>query len=183
MHERVMNIHYKTWIAQGRFTNIILTPSKQWRVCDKITTRKIIWRLVREFWEQADVCEELLVKRSPDICSFLNILAETTNGFIIWIDTLWTALLVAEHKQTHIKMKQVSLDLHHLQDIQLQFYVILTFVCFDKVVDFTITWKYQFRVSNPFVWKATGMMTSSNGNIFCVTGHLCQVFIGVNSPQ
>ena len=26
MHEWVMNIHYKTWIAQGRFTNMILTP-------------------------------------------------------------------------------------------------------------------------------------------------------------
>ena len=35
MHEWVMNIHYKTWIAQGRFTNMILTPSKQWGVCDK----------------------------------------------------------------------------------------------------------------------------------------------------
>ena len=35
MHEWVMNIHYKTWIAQGRFTNIILTPSKQWGMCDK----------------------------------------------------------------------------------------------------------------------------------------------------
>ena len=34
MHEWVMNIHYKTWIAQGRFTNLILTPSKQWGVCD-----------------------------------------------------------------------------------------------------------------------------------------------------
>ena len=28
MHEWVMNIHYKTWIAQGWFTNMILTPSK-----------------------------------------------------------------------------------------------------------------------------------------------------------
>ena len=34
MHEWVMNIHYKTWIAQGRFTNMILTPSKQWGMCD-----------------------------------------------------------------------------------------------------------------------------------------------------
>ena len=34
MHEWVMNVHYKTWIAQGRFTNMILTPSKQWGVCD-----------------------------------------------------------------------------------------------------------------------------------------------------
>ena len=30
MHEWAVNIHYKTWIAQGWFTNIILTPSKQW---------------------------------------------------------------------------------------------------------------------------------------------------------
>ena len=35
MHEWVMNIHYKTWIGQGRFTNLITTPSKQWGVCDK----------------------------------------------------------------------------------------------------------------------------------------------------
>ena len=35
-----MNIHYKTWIAQGRFTNMILTPSKQWGVCDNE-----IWRM------------------------------------------------------------------------------------------------------------------------------------------
>ena len=35
MHEWVMNIHYKTWITQERFTNVILTPSKQWGVCDK----------------------------------------------------------------------------------------------------------------------------------------------------
>ena len=27
-HEWAMNIHYKTWIAYGWFTNIILTPSK-----------------------------------------------------------------------------------------------------------------------------------------------------------
>ena len=32
MHEWFMNIHYKTWFAPGRFTNMILTPSKQW-VC------------------------------------------------------------------------------------------------------------------------------------------------------
>ena len=35
MHGWVMNIHYKTWIAQARFTNITLAPSKQWGVCDK----------------------------------------------------------------------------------------------------------------------------------------------------
>ena len=35
MHEWVMNIHYQTWIAQGRFINIIRNPSKQWGVCDK----------------------------------------------------------------------------------------------------------------------------------------------------
>ena len=34
VHAWVMNIHYQTWIAQGRFTKIILTPSKQWGVCD-----------------------------------------------------------------------------------------------------------------------------------------------------
>ena len=39
MHEWVMNIHYQTWIAQGRFTNIVLTPSKQWGVCDKLSRR------------------------------------------------------------------------------------------------------------------------------------------------
>ena len=37
-----MNIHYKTWIAQGRFTNMILTPSKQWGVCDNNISN--IWR-------------------------------------------------------------------------------------------------------------------------------------------
>ena len=30
MREWFMNIHYKTWIGQERFTNMILTPSKQW---------------------------------------------------------------------------------------------------------------------------------------------------------
>ena len=34
MHEWVMNIHYQTWIDQGRFINISRTPSKQWGVCD-----------------------------------------------------------------------------------------------------------------------------------------------------
>ena len=34
MHEWVINIHYQTWIAQEQFINIILTPSKQWGVCD-----------------------------------------------------------------------------------------------------------------------------------------------------
>ena len=38
MHECVMNIHHQTGIAQGRFTNIILTPSKQWGLCDNIYT-------------------------------------------------------------------------------------------------------------------------------------------------
>ena len=33
MHEWVMNNHYQSWIAQGQFTNIILTPSKQLGVC------------------------------------------------------------------------------------------------------------------------------------------------------
>ena len=36
MHEWVMNIHYQTWIAQGRFINMIRTPSKQWGVCDNL---------------------------------------------------------------------------------------------------------------------------------------------------
>ena len=35
MHEWVMNIHYQTWIAQGRFISIIRTHPKQWGVCDK----------------------------------------------------------------------------------------------------------------------------------------------------
>ena len=34
MQEWVMNIHYHTWIAKGRFINISRTPSKQWGVCD-----------------------------------------------------------------------------------------------------------------------------------------------------
>ena len=42
MHEWVMNIHYKTWIAQGRFTNMIRTPSKQWGVCDNWPDRIIM---------------------------------------------------------------------------------------------------------------------------------------------
>ena len=37
MHEWVMNIHYQTSIAQGRFINIIRTPSKQRGVCDNIS--------------------------------------------------------------------------------------------------------------------------------------------------
>ena len=44
MHDWVMNIHYKTWIAQGRFINIILTPSKQWGVCDNIGNHASQWR-------------------------------------------------------------------------------------------------------------------------------------------
>ena len=35
MHEWVMNIHYQTWIAQGRIINMSQTPSKQWGLCDK----------------------------------------------------------------------------------------------------------------------------------------------------
>ena len=34
MHEWVINIHYQILITQGRFINIIRTPSKQWGVCD-----------------------------------------------------------------------------------------------------------------------------------------------------
>ena len=40
MHEWVMDIHCKIWIAQGRFTNIILSPSTQWCVCVIINTHK-----------------------------------------------------------------------------------------------------------------------------------------------
>ena len=36
MHEWVMNIHYQTWKAQGRFINISRTPSKLWGMCDNI---------------------------------------------------------------------------------------------------------------------------------------------------
>ena len=35
VREWVMNIHYQTWIVQGRFINISRTPSKQWGVCDE----------------------------------------------------------------------------------------------------------------------------------------------------
>ena len=35
--ERVTNIHYQTWIAQGWFIYISRAPSKQWGVCDKAT--------------------------------------------------------------------------------------------------------------------------------------------------
>ena len=45
--EWIMNIHYKIWIAQGRFTNVILTPSKQWAVCDNFDNRFcLVWQLV-----------------------------------------------------------------------------------------------------------------------------------------
>ena len=50
MHEWVMNIHYKTWIAQGRFTNMILTPSKQWGVCDKACIQTLIARFMGTTW-------------------------------------------------------------------------------------------------------------------------------------
>ena len=39
MHEWVMNIHYHTWIAQGRFINMIRTPSKQWGACGNLLSR------------------------------------------------------------------------------------------------------------------------------------------------
>ena len=35
----IQYMNYKTWNPQGRFTNIILTPSKQLGVCDKIHHR------------------------------------------------------------------------------------------------------------------------------------------------
>ena len=44
MHEWVMNIHYQTWIAQGRFINMIRTPSKQWGMCDNTNTHwGLLW--------------------------------------------------------------------------------------------------------------------------------------------
>ena len=46
MHEWVMNIHYKSWTTQGRFTNIILTPLKQWGVCDKMNILSALWILM-----------------------------------------------------------------------------------------------------------------------------------------
>ena len=52
MHELVMNIHYKTWIAQGRFTNMILTPSKQWGVCDNFWTLTPVW-IYQWLWNDA----------------------------------------------------------------------------------------------------------------------------------
>ena len=33
----------KTWIAQGRFINIIRTPSKQWGMCDKGSAQSRFW--------------------------------------------------------------------------------------------------------------------------------------------
>ena len=36
MHDWIMNIHYQTWITQGQFPNIILTPSKQCGMCDNM---------------------------------------------------------------------------------------------------------------------------------------------------
>ena len=51
IHEWVMNIHYKTWIAQGPFTNIILTPSKQWSVCTVYDWMAVtFYRLQWSFW-------------------------------------------------------------------------------------------------------------------------------------
>ena len=57
IHEWVMNIHYQTWIAQGRFTNIILTPSKQWDVYDDI--KNIAWVTVNnDFWVTSEaICQ------------------------------------------------------------------------------------------------------------------------------
>ena len=49
MHKWVMNIQYQTWIAQGRFINMIRTPSKQWGVCDKsnnVTLHTSLWRVI-----------------------------------------------------------------------------------------------------------------------------------------
>ena len=41
LHEGVIHIHHQTWIAQGRFMNIIRTLSKQWGMCDKCIN--VLW--------------------------------------------------------------------------------------------------------------------------------------------
>ena len=51
MHEWVMNIHYQTWIAQGRFINIIRTPSKQWCMweshCSDVCNIMLYWTTLK----------------------------------------------------------------------------------------------------------------------------------------
>ena len=45
IHEWVVNIHYNIYsFAQGRFANTILTPSKQWSVCDSHLVRSRYWQ-------------------------------------------------------------------------------------------------------------------------------------------
>ena len=65
MHEWVMNIHYQTWIAQGRFINIIHTPSKQWGVCDKTLDQVMACPMLstRPFFETI-----LLIRSLETIC-------------------------------------------------------------------------------------------------------------------
>ena len=48
--EMQRQIIFKTWIAQGRFTNMILTPSKQWGVCDKLYDQYWIWKEAWWLW-------------------------------------------------------------------------------------------------------------------------------------
>ena len=64
MHERVMNIHYKTWIAQGRFTNMILTPSKRWGVCDNVRNimRKWVKGFSYDFQDMSDTTKEKIFR-------------------------------------------------------------------------------------------------------------------------
>ena len=76
MHAWVMNIHYQTWIGQGRFINMIRTPSKQWGVCDKcmMTMTMItviahgrimkVMLIITDVWEmkQTDLNSTVIVK-------------------------------------------------------------------------------------------------------------------------
>ena len=79
MHEWVMNIHYQTWIAQGRFINMIRTPSKQWGVCDKYIyiyktiVEKSNFKCHHCVWH----CNTEAVKRST-ICRLQSIILFTT---------------------------------------------------------------------------------------------------------
>ena len=73
MHEWVMNIHYQTWIAQGRFINIILMGgSKQWGVCDNYTK----------------VLINFLKKRKQKHCTYLQKLCEVDTFSFSFLHTL-----------------------------------------------------------------------------------------------
>ena len=98
MHEWVMNMHYQTWIAQGRFINMIRTPSKQWGVCDKHTThtdtfscmitqkvKRVLWyfRLISghvfNVWERTF---DLIFAKKP---TTLKILSQHFNIWNLWM--------------------------------------------------------------------------------------------------